>query len=181
MKKLVAFIGSPLENGRTANFVEEIVRGAKQAGASAKIYTIHNMDIKFCQSCMYCKKEGDTCIIKDDMQAVYKDLYEADAVVFGSPVYVHQASAQTKVLFDRLFALVDSKLNPRFNEKKVVVVYTQNNDDPEAFRSYFDINTSFMNDIGLKVMDTIIYAGHDENKKKDLIKRAFCAGKMLVE
>lgn len=125
MKKLVAFIGSPHTSGRTAAFVKEVVKGSEKMGAAAKIYNLNNMDIKYCQGCLYCKKEGDGCVINDDMQMIYKDFKEADAVVIGSPIYVYQVSAQIKILFDRFYALLDGAFKRRFKDKKAVIVYTR--------------------------------------------------------
>jgi multimeric flavodoxin WrbA len=43
MKKVVAFNGSPRKSGNTATVVEEILRGAKQAGADIKTYNLNDM------------------------------------------------------------------------------------------------------------------------------------------
>jgi multimeric flavodoxin WrbA len=86
MKKMVAFVGSPRKNANISTIVAEIVRGAKEAGAETKVYTLSDMNIKPCQGCFHCR-EVETCAIKDDMQLVYEDIKEADAIVIGSPVY----------------------------------------------------------------------------------------------
>lgn len=181
MKKLLALIGSPHKNGRTASVVKKVVEGAESSKASTQIYYLNNMNINYCQGCMECKKEGqDCCVIQDDMQKIYKDFKDADAVIIGSPIYTFQISAQTKILFDRFYALLDSKFNRRFNVKKAVIVYSQW--DPSLdLQSYYDVNAQFFKKFGLDTIDTIIYSGYDEKTKEEIMTRALECGKKLVE
>lgn len=74
---------------------------------------------------MYCKNEGEGCAIKDDIQMVYEDFKKANVVVIGCPIYVYQVSAQTKILFDRFYALLDKSYKPRFDKKRAVILYSQ--------------------------------------------------------
>ena len=184
MKKVVAFIGSPRINGNTSTIVEEIIRGAKEAGAETKVYTLNDMNIKPCQSCFHCR-EVENCASKDDMQLVYEDIKESNAIVIGSPVYMHQPTAQTKLLIERLFPLIDSNFKPRFGVKKTVVVYSQGNPDASAFKASFDINANVLKVMGLEIVDTIISAGANapttSSNNATLMARAFQAGKQLVE
>ena len=41
------------------------------------------------------------CLVSDDMQAVYKKIKEADAIVLASPVFFGSLSAQSKMMIDR--------------------------------------------------------------------------------
>ena len=184
MKKMVAFIGSPRKNGNISTIIGEIVRGAKEAGAETKVYTLNDMNIKPCQGCFYCR-EVENCASKDDMQLVYEDIKEADAIVIGSPVYVHQVAAQTKLLMDRLFPLIDSNFKPRFGIKKTVMVYSQGNPDANTFKASFEINANVLKIMGLDIVDTIISAGANvpttSSNNATLMAKAFQAGKELVE
>ena len=184
MKKVIAFIGSPRKNGNTSSIIGEIVRGAKEAEAETKVYTLNDMNIKPCQSCFFCRKE-EACAIKDDMQSVYEDIKDADAVVIGSPVYMLQVTAQTKLLFDRLFPIMDTSFKPRFGIKKTVIVYSQGNPDADAFKTSFETNANVLNVMGLNVVDTIISAGANDAKTSssnaNLMTKAFQVGKKLFE
>jgi multimeric flavodoxin WrbA len=40
------------------------------------------------------------------MQSIYQQLEEADAIIFGSPVYFGTVSAQAKAIMDRTFSLL---------------------------------------------------------------------------
>ncbi|MHC1759204.1 MAG: flavodoxin family protein [Negativicutes bacterium] len=184
MKKVVAFIGSPRKNGNTAALVTEVVRGAEAAGAQVKVYYLNDMHIRPCQSCFYCRSE-DSCIIEDDMKAIYPELKTADAVIIGSPVYMYQVAAQTKILFDRLFPMMDAKFNPRFGKKKTVMVYSQGNPDADAFKKAFVTNAEVLKVMGLQIEETIVCANANHPLKaiedKKLMALAFDAGKKLVK
>ncbi len=181
MKKILAFIGSPNQNGRTAAFVKEVVKGAENTGAFIKTYYMNNMDIKYCQGCKHCRIEGQGCILKDDMQEVYREFLEADAIIIGSPIYALQVTAQTKILIDRLCALLGSNMEPSWDSKKVVMVYSQGVADPKAFEGYFKINEVVVKKFGLELIDTIVYAGYEEDRKSELLLRAFRAGEVLTK
>lgn len=184
MKKLVAFIGSPRPGGNTATMVGEIVRGAEAAGAEAKVYHLNDMNIRACQGCFYCR-QAEGCAVKDDMEQVYADIKAADAVVIGSPVYMFQVTAQTKLLFDRLFPLMDSQFRPRYGVKKTALVYAQGNPDAGAFKPSWEANAQVLKVMGLEVADTIIVAGAGTPKTAcadaALMARAAAVGKKLVE
>lgn len=96
------------------------------------------------------------------------------------PIYVYQVSAQTKILFDRFYALLDKSYKQRFDKKRAVIVYSQGQANEGVNNSYFDINSKFFNGFGLDVTDTIIYAGFDKAKKEELMARAFIDGENLV-
>jgi multimeric flavodoxin WrbA len=184
MKQVVAFIGSPRKNGNTATLVQEVVNGAKAAGAATKVYYLNEMNIKPCQSCFVCRKE-ESCPIEDDMKSIYPELRTADAVIIGSPVYMFQVAAQTKILFDRLFPLMDARFRPRFGEKKTIMVYSQGNPDAASFKTAFDTNAEVLKIMGLKIEETLVCANANhpgtaaENAK--LMASAFEAGKKLVQ
>jgi len=78
MKKVIGLVGSPRKNGNTSDIVKAVLKGAQENGAETKIYYLNEMNIKGCQSCLYCRGH-ETCSIQDDMQNVYEDIKEAAA------------------------------------------------------------------------------------------------------
>lgn len=181
-KKVVAFIGSPRENGNTATIVGEILQGAQATGAATQVFSLNNMNLKPCQGCFHCRG-AQTCAINDDMQKVYEAIKIADAVVIGSPVYMHQVTAQTKLLFDRLFPLMDAQFQPRFGSKKTAMVYCQGDPHEKTFKTAFDDNAAFLAAMGLNIMDTIVAAGANDLKaasaNPELLTRARAIGMEL--
>lgn len=184
MKKVVAFIGSPRKKGNTSDVVNQVLKGAKDQGAEAKIYYLNEMNIKGCQSCLYCRKH-EGCPTKDDMTEVYEELKTADAVVIGSPIYIHQVSAQTKLLLDRLYPLTDSEHKPRYGNKKLLFVYSQAAPLAVFFGQYYRYMRNSLKAMGLLHMADIVATGSIDlgkaaNKTKFMYK-AYKKGKALVE
>ncbi len=80
-------------------------------------FHFYGKKINFCLHCDYCIRTKKGCIQKDDMVEVYAELEEADAMLFGTPVYNGTLSGQLKTLFDRCRALVAK--NPKALKNKV--------------------------------------------------------------
>ncbi|MDQ0286803.1 multimeric flavodoxin WrbA [Desulfofundulus luciae] len=183
MKKIVGFIGSPRENANTSCIIEEIARGARELGAEVKIYRLNSMSVRPCQSCFHCR-QSETCAIEDDMQGVYADLKDAQALIIGSPIYMGQVTAQTKLLLDRLFPIIGPDFKPRFGVKKVALVYSQGNPQADAFKSYFDYLAGGLKMLGLEAVATIVCAGANDPQTalndQQLMTRAFNVGRALA-
>lgn len=140
--KVVVLNGSPRKDGNTAALLKKATED--HANVDLKYFDLVDMKIKPCISCMYCKTH-ELCSIKDDMDKIYKAVKEADAVVFGSPIYMGAESAWMKGTIDRLYAFLamnpkgpgyQTKLAPG---KRAVAIYTCGN--PQGDKTY-----SFMND-----------------------------------
>ncbi|HJJ28250.1 MAG TPA: flavodoxin family protein [Methanocorpusculum sp.] len=106
--------------------VENILAGAKAAGAETQMLALKDLSIKPCTGCSVCKMEGKTtCIQKDDFEKLIDSLRSADIIVFGSPIYFGRPNAPFLNLIDRFY----SQMNPDFTtrlpkNKKFAVVLT---------------------------------------------------------
>jgi multimeric flavodoxin WrbA len=169
--KIIGFTASPRKNGNTAWIVDKILEGAKKQGAETQSWYFSDLDIKPCLSCYGCRQgdlagERTRCIINDDMQKLYDALELADALVFGSPVYMGQMSAQAKIFMDRLFgsAQYQPRFHPGFKEKnapkqKLVLVFTQGNPDSGKFRVYLDYTKTIFQVLEFDVQNIVVVAG----------------------
>ena len=131
--KVVAFVGSPRKGGNTDVLVQAMLNGAKQAGADTSVFYLHDYEIQDCRACESCKKPDATgCVIQDDMQQFYDPILEADAIVFGSPMYMGYMTGRAKTFLDRWYALLQS---PRSlpSGKKFVLVLPCARPDPQLF------------------------------------------------
>lgn len=182
MKKVIGFVGSPRKKGNTSTIVNEVLKGAKEKGAKVKIYYLNTMNIKGCQSCMYCRK-NPTCCINDDMHLIYEDMKDAEAIVIGSPIYIYQVSGQTKIMMDRFYPLTDEKHKPRFGTKKLVMVYTQAAPFSFIFRKYIKYMRKVFTAMGLKHYKDIIVTKCFEPdvalKNKKILQKAYKIGQTL--
>lgn len=106
MKKLIAINGSPRRNGNTAELLKHALKGAEEAGAETSLVNLYGLNFKGCTSCFYCKlksKEHGTCAMKDDLTPVLEQVKQADAIIFGTPIYFMNFSAGMVAFIERLF------------------------------------------------------------------------------
>ena len=102
--KILGIVCSPRSGGNTEILTRKALESAKTEGAEVEMWSIIGKDMKPCDHCGSCVKTGQ-CHIKDDMQALYPKLIEADGIILGSPVYFWSVTAQTKLVIDRTYAL----------------------------------------------------------------------------
>lgn len=182
MTKVVVFMGSPRKKGNVDTILDEIIRGVNDNGAEVKKYYLNDMNIKGCQGCLYCRKTP-SCALKDDMVEVYEDIKSAEYVIIGSPVYICQVSAQTKLLLDRLYPLTEinkAKHTPRFGEKKLIMVYTQAAPISFLFKRYFRYTAKHLKGMGLNHYKTIIatkaFEKDSTKHNSKILKKAYNLG-----
>jgi multimeric flavodoxin WrbA len=121
--RVLGVVGSPRKEGNSDTLVDEVLRGAKDAGAEVEKLFLNDLEIKPCQAiCVdYCKEKGD-CKINDDMSPLYSKLYDSDAIVLGTPLYWYGPSAQLKAFMDRWYAFSHPRFIHKMKGKKVVLV-----------------------------------------------------------
>lgn len=183
--KVVGFVGSPREGGNTDILVNEVLSGAAEKGADTKVFHLNTLNIKGCQACYHCKSH-EGCAIQDDMQSLYDEIIQADAIVLGTPIYMWQMTGQTKIFLDRFYALINSDLAPKHDGKKeMVFVVAQGAGEANAFKSYIEHTVNMFNYGKLHVSDIVIAAGMgakgDVKQHHDVITQAKTAGKELVQ
>ncbi|MBS6502558.1 MAG: flavodoxin family protein [Clostridium sp.] len=182
MTKILALIGSPRKSGNVDTIVDEILKGAKTKDVEIKKIYLNDMNIRGCQGCLYCRKVHN-CAIKDDMQQIYEDIKASDYIIIGSPVYICQVSAQTKLLLDRLYPLTEidrSKHTPRFGHKKLIMVYTQAAPLPFLFKKYFKYTAKHLKGMGLDHYKTLIvtkaFERNSTKSNKKALEKAYKIG-----
>jgi len=189
--KVVGFIGSPRKKGNTTTIVNEVLRGAQEAGAETKVFNLNQLGIRGCQACYKCQTPEGKCVQKDDMALLYDEIYGADAVVIGTPVYMFQVTGQTKTFIDRLFAFLYLKdgqpgnFGNKLKGKKTVTVFSQGQPDTSLFASNFDLNEGVLNFLGFKVQERIVAVGMrgegDVKENTAILEKAYAAGVNLTK
>ena len=186
MKKVVIFNGSPRYDGNTSTILQYIERGAKEHNANVKVYNLFILKASACRGCFACRVDDlGKCSIDDDLTKAMKEMEDADAVVIGTPVYFMQMNGMTKNLYDRFFPLITNEGKPRFGEKKIVTVYTQAQDDPKMFETYFDfVSATLLPNFGF-VDEHRIVCPHANNPQtaednRDLMNEAYELGRRLA-
>ena len=183
--KVIGFTGSPRVGGNTEILVEEMLKGASDAGAETKSFNLDKMNITPCKACQHCKGNEGECATDDDMQEIYKELKEADAFILGSPVYMWQMSAQAKLFTDRLYALYLTGFEEKYGKKDMALVFSQGNPDENLFSDYYASTKTMFEFLGYNVVDMLASCGNqnpgDVKDKEDVLEKSQEIGKKLVK
>jgi multimeric flavodoxin WrbA len=102
--KILGLSFSPRVRGNTEILLETVLGSARRLKAETELYRVAGKAIHPCDGCASCWDTGE-CHIEDDMQEVYRKMQEADGIIFGTPVYFYNMTAQGKTVIDRTMAL----------------------------------------------------------------------------
>ena len=119
--KILGLSFSPRVQGNTEILLEAVLSSARRLKAETELYRVAGKEIRPCDGCASCWETGK-CHIEDDMQEVYRKMQEADGIIFGTPVYFYNMTAQGKTVIDRTFALGRSKKSLANKVGGIVVV-----------------------------------------------------------
>ncbi len=148
---IYAINGSPRKNKNTATLLEHALAGAKESHPEKTTELIHLYDLNYsgCKSCFACKRIGaksyGSCAIKDDLHPILEKLAQADAIIFGSPIYFGCITGALQSFYERLlfqYLVYDKNLSTIAPTKMpTACFYTMNMDEasmprinyPDAF------------------------------------------------
>lgn len=110
MKKLLAIMGGPRKGQSTEKLLDKFLDGVRDSGIEVEIKKVYvrDLDIQHCIGCGYCEKTGK-CFMTDDMDELYKDFDETDAVVIASPIFFNSVTSYLKAMIDRCQIFWSSK------------------------------------------------------------------------
>ncbi|MCD7837375.1 MAG: flavodoxin family protein [Clostridiales bacterium] len=94
--------GSPRKNGNTSLAVAELEKVFAEEGVETETVQVGGRDIRGCNACNYCKREG-YCVFDDLVNELAPKLEACDGLVVASPVYFASANGSLISLLDRLF------------------------------------------------------------------------------
>lgn len=119
--KILGLSFSPRARGNTEILLNAVLSSARRLKAETELYRVAGKTIHPCDGCASCWDTGK-CHIEDDMQEVYRKMQDADGIIFGTPVYFYNMTAQGKTVIDRTMALGRSKKNLANKVGGIVVV-----------------------------------------------------------
>ena len=102
--KITILNGSPSPGGNTEIMAQAFEKGAREAGHEVTLINLAGKKISGCLGCHYCFAHDGTCVQKDDMADILKVIDETDLLVFASPIYWFDITAQLKTVIDRMYA-----------------------------------------------------------------------------
>lgn len=107
---ITTILGSPRIRGNTATILHAFEEVCADSHHIKRI-NITRKQVKGCLGCEACQKVLDEpgCVHKDDFHDIIATMLDADLIVYASPVYVWDFTAQLKTLLDRHCCLVKWK------------------------------------------------------------------------
>ena len=134
--KIIAIHGSPRTIRSTSRRLASLVlEGAAEAGAETEIVDLADMRVTPCTACEGCSFNG-ICVYDDDVPALVALMKEADAIVFGSPVYIDNVTGQMKVFFDRLADAIHYQVLAGKFGCSVATTHKSGGDDAVAYQNH---------------------------------------------
>lgn len=187
MTNVLAIYGSHRRGHNSDLLVDKLLEGlGSDDTAIEKVYASSN-GIKSCTACEGCYKLG-RCVIKDDMQQLYKSFDAADIIIASSPVYFYTVSSDMKKLIDRCQAVWAGKYrvdNPLVSKKPRTGYVVCTAGEPES-RSYFDCTMKvfelFYKCINTELAGSLLVSDVDSRQVKDradILEEAIAAGSKL--
>ncbi|SME94498.1 flavodoxin family protein [Desulfovibrio gilichinskyi] len=99
----LAINGSPRKNGNTGILLETVLEPLKESGWETEIIKVGGKPMHGCMACNKCRENQDNkCVIKtDNFNEIFEKIIRADALIFGSPTYFTDVTAELKAVIDR--------------------------------------------------------------------------------
>ena len=109
--KTIIINASPRKKWNTAEVLDAARKGAESVGAETEYVNLYDLVFKGCRSCLICKRKDKTkgkCYWRDDLTPLLEKIYEADALIIGSPIYFGQPTSEFRALLERLIFCIMS-------------------------------------------------------------------------
>lgn len=101
--KVVAFNGSPRENGNTKHLLRMVCDVLEAEGIDTEIVQVGGRNVHGCTACMKCAENQDRkCVLTGDpVNEWMEKMFEADGIIIGSPTYFADLTPEAKAFIDR--------------------------------------------------------------------------------
>jgi putative NADPH-quinone reductase len=103
--RIVGILGTYRSAGVVERTLDEVLEGARQAGAEVEKIDLRERHVEFCSNCRQCTQEpGETrgaCPQQDDMAEMLERMERADGLVLASPVNFFTVTALMKRFIER--------------------------------------------------------------------------------
>ncbi|CAI83259.1 flavodoxin family protein [Dehalococcoides mccartyi] len=178
--KVLVIMGSPRSQGNTAFLLDEILSELEKEGIETRKIDIAQASIKPClghDNCAQYKK----CPQNDDMDAIFKEMSEADGFIVATPVYYYNVTAQLKAFIDRHYFLYKHDVSLEFKAVGVVILAEEQGLDDTLNTLVQYLDSSFK----VKADELVVLTGYaaregDAKTNTELINLARNMGQTLA-
>lgn len=176
--RIVVITGSGKRRGTSSYLADEFIRGCIENGNQVIRFDAAFMNLKPCIGCNNCRTESGNCIWEDDFQAIASRLLWAEEVVWVTPVYYMNMTAQLKTAIDRMYQL-EKKTGFR-GYKNYIVLGTAWDSNSAVFEPMMNTIKAFCKFLKWNYVGSILATGVDsreEIEKSSYGKDAYELGK----
>ena len=156
-RRVLGIVGSPRRNGNTEILVDEILRGASEAGAWVEKVILSRLDISPCRACDACMETGQ-CVQRDDMSGLMEQMQASQVWVLGTPVYWCGPSAQFKTFVDRWYGTQNGSVVD-FRGRRVILAIPLEDPDPRGARHTVGMLTDALEWLKAEIFATVLAPG----------------------
>ena len=186
--RVLGIMGSPRVKGNTDLLLDEALNGTRSQGAEVEKLMVDKLNIAPCREYYGCLRDGN-CVIRDDMDAVYPKLLDADGVIVGSPMFFYGLTSQVKALVDRCQALWARryvlKQNPPNSARKGGFIAVGATRGKKLFDGSILTVKCLFQSIGVKYVDELLVRGVDKRgaikEHPTALSDAFELGRRLAQ
>jgi len=153
---IMLLYATPNADGLTANAVKRMTEGLRAGGAEVDVCNLHAEGLSSCRTCGdgwgRCRTEGK-CIIDDGFDGICDRAFDADALVWITPVYWHDLAEPVKYFVDRLRRCT-SLAHRRLEGKRALLVACAGGSGRGATLCLFNLEEA-MNHVGVITVERI--------------------------
>ena len=188
--QITGIVGSPRLKKNTDALVQQALDGCRSKGALVETIYLNKLEIKPCQA--HKVQDGKGCIMRDDMDIVYKIFEAADGLVLGTPVFYNSVSSQMKLMIDRSYCLAKAVplgsgkrkyvTTVEKRKKGIIISVGGSGTNPDCVLPIFDI---WSNEVNLEIIDRLCVSegqlGRLPMESAKTLEAAFEKGRNLVK
>jgi multimeric flavodoxin WrbA len=182
-KWVLGIVGSPRRHGNTETLVDEVLRGAEEAGALVEKVVLSKLDVGPCRACDACLKTGE-CVQRDDMPALMEQMERSQVWVLGTPIYWWGPTAQFKAFIDRWRPSGAGHI-VTFKGRRVILIIPLEDTDISTARHTIGMLADMLDYLQMELFTTVVAPGvlhrGEVREHPDVLARARRAGREAIE
>lgn len=128
--KTIVINADPKRRGHNAQLMKKASEGAESVGAEVDYIDLYKLDLSGCRICLICKQDEESCKCywRDDLSPLIEEIFNADTLLIGVPIFFSHPSSHYMALLERLiYCMVSYKTGNKFKGKvNVGLFYTIN-------------------------------------------------------
>jgi multimeric flavodoxin WrbA len=106
--RVLLISGSPRGNGNTEVLLNHAAIYLEDKKIESVKFYVSKNKVNPCQGCDFCTANNG-CKQNDEMKILYQCFDSCDGIIIGTPVYYRNVSSQLKAIFDRTYAVKNTK------------------------------------------------------------------------